>query len=64
MCPHPVQLREILRGITDAQYRQLVENMKQYMYAFEWELGVGGRAFDYTIASLRRRHMNLKSLYY
>ena len=59
-----VQLREILRSITDAQYRQLVENMKLYMYAFEWELGVGGRAFDYTIASLRRRHMNLKSLYY
>lgn len=58
------QLRETLRGVSDEQYRSLLEGVRQYMPAFAWDSSVGGRAFDYTIASLRRRHMNLKALYY
>jgi hypothetical protein len=58
------QLREILRGVTDAQYRMLLENLIRYRDAFVWDLPVGGKAFDYAIATLRRRYMNLKSLYY
>ena len=59
--PH---LREILRGITDEQYRKLLEGVLQYRAALSWETHLGGRAFDYTIATLRRRYMNLKSVYF
>lgn len=38
--------------------------MLRYYHAFSWETQHGGRAFDYTIATLRRRHMNLKALYF
>jgi len=53
-------LREILKGVTDDQYRKLLEGVKAYYPAFSWNAEVGGRAFDYTIASLRRKYMNLK----
>ena len=59
--PH---LREILRGVSDAQYRTLLENLIRYRDAFVWDLPVGGKPFDDAIATLRRRYMNLKSLYY
>ena len=59
--PH---LREILRGISEAQYRRLLEGVLQYRSALSWETHLGGKAFDYTIATLRRLHMNLKSLYF
>lgn len=36
----------------------------QHYHAFNWEVHLGGRAFDYTIAALRRRHHNLKALFY
>lgn len=59
--PH---LRETLRGISDEQYRSLLEGVRRYMPAFSWDDAAGGRAFDFTIASLRRRHLNFKALYY
>lgn len=59
--PH---LREILRGVSDEQYRKLLEGVQRHYKAFSWYPGMGGRAFEYTIASLRRRHLNLKSLYF
>lgn len=59
--PH---LRDILNGISDEQYRRLLENVLRYNRAFAWDPEVGGQAFDYTIASLRRRWLNFKSLYY
>jgi hypothetical protein len=58
--PH---LREILRSITDEQYLQLLAGLVRYRHAFTWEVQLGGRAFDYTIATLRRRYMNLKAMY-
>jgi hypothetical protein len=58
------ELREILRDITDAQYRKLQEGMVRYRDALHWDVMAGGRAFDYTIAALRRRFLNFKSLYY
>lgn len=33
------------------------------MSTFNWNSTIGGRAFDYTIASLRRKYMNLKALF-
>ena len=59
--PH---LREILRGVTDEQYRRLLENLLRYRDAFMWDRSLGGRAFDYTIAALRRRHLALKARYF
>ncbi|KAL4421569.1 hypothetical protein ABPG75_010860 [Micractinium tetrahymenae] len=59
--PH---LREILRGISEEQYRSLLQGVRQYMPAFAWDPSAGGRAFDYTIASLRRRYLNYKASYY
>lgn len=58
------ELREILAGVTEEQYRGLVEGVKRYTLAFSWNTGVGGRAFDYTIASLRRKYVNMKAKYY
>ncbi|EFN59690.1 hypothetical protein CHLNCDRAFT_133230 [Chlorella variabilis] len=57
------QLRETLRSVTDEQYRELLEGVVRYKEAFSWERHLGGRAFDYTIASLRRRWLNSLSLY-
>ena len=37
------------------RYRGLMENLVRYRDAFHWELDCGGRAFEFTIASLRRR---------
>lgn len=36
----------------------------QHYQAFNWEAHLGGRAFDYTVATLRRRYLNLKALFY
>jgi hypothetical protein len=58
--PH---LREILRSITDEQYRQLLVGLVRYRHAFAWQVELGGRAFDYTIAALRRRYMNINAMY-
>jgi len=58
------RLREILRGITQEQYRAMLAALVQYRNAYHWHPQAGGRAFDYTIASLRRRRMRLKAMYY
>lgn len=61
---HLPDLPRILRSITDQQYQRLVQGLVRYRDAFHWEPAAGGKAFEYTIASLRRRHLNFKSLYY
>ncbi|KAL4444653.1 hypothetical protein ABPG77_002470 [Micractinium sp. CCAP 211/92] len=57
-------LREILRNISDAQYWRMMEHLIKFRPAFNWFPESGGRAFDFTIASLRRRHQNMKALLY
>lgn len=59
--PH---LRDILNGVSAGQYRRLLENVLRYNSAFAWDPEVGGQAFQYTVASLRRRWLNLKAMYY
>ncbi|KAL4427766.1 hypothetical protein ABPG75_001855 [Micractinium tetrahymenae] len=58
------RLREILRSVTDEQYRDLLTNVLRYHKAFAWDAEQGGQAFEYTLLSLRRKHMNLKALYF
>lgn len=55
---------EILRNISDAQYWRMMEHLIKFRPAFNWFPESGGRAFDFTIASLRRRHQNMKALLY
>jgi len=55
------RLREILKRITDDQYRKMLEGVRTYLPAFSWNAAKGGKSFDYTIASLRRRYMNFKA---
>jgi len=38
----------------------MLEGVMTYYPAFSWNAEKGARAFDYTIASLRRKYMNLK----
>ena len=57
-------LPTILRGVTEPQYRLLVENLQRYKASMLWDANAGGKAFDYTIATLRRRYMNMKALFY
>ncbi|PSC75138.1 exostosin-like glycosyltransferase [Micractinium conductrix] len=59
--PH---LRETLKGLSEEEYRRLLQGTLQYAYAFSWNPEISGKAFDYTIASLRRRHLNFKAMYY
>lgn len=58
------RLRELLRSVTDEQYRRLLENGLQYHKAFAWHAQKGGQAFEYTLLSLRRRYQNMKALLY
>lgn len=58
------RIREILRGVTEEQYAGMLRELIRYRDAFHWYADEGGRAFDWTIASLRRRWQNLKALYY
>ncbi len=58
------RLRELLRLVTDEQYRRLLQNVLQYSKAFAWHAEKGGQAFEYTILSLRRRYESLKALLY
>lgn len=45
--------------------RAMLESMLRYYRLFSWEAEHGGRAFDATIASLRRRALvNLKGKFY
>ena len=57
-------LREILRGISDTQYLRLVAGLMRHRHAFVWDPAVGGRAFDYTVAALRRRWLSLQAMYH
>jgi hypothetical protein len=57
-------LREILRAISDTQYKRLLAGVFQYRDAFHWDDSWGSQAFDYTIASLRRRSQNSQGLLY
>lgn len=56
-------LPQILHSVTEQQYRRLLEGVLEHRLAFSWNKAKGGRAFDYTILSLRRKYLNLKSLY-
>ncbi|KAL4444666.1 hypothetical protein ABPG77_002483 [Micractinium sp. CCAP 211/92] len=56
-------LRELLRSVTDEQYRRLLKGVLEHRLAFSWNIAKGGKAFDYTLLSLRRKYLNLKSLY-
>lgn len=58
------KLREILRGVSAAQYKRLLAGVFQYREVFHWDDLWGSRAFDYTIASLRRRYLHLQGLLY
>lgn len=56
-----------LQRVSTVQYRRLVENMLRYSSAFQWDAdgGADGRgAFLYTVASLRRRYLNMRALLY
>ena len=57
-------LPSILRSITPEQLAALQRGVKKYWPAFIWETEHGGRAFEYSMLSLRRRYMHLKSKYY
>ncbi|KAL4854627.1 glycosyltransferase like protein [Chlorella vulgaris] len=61
---HLPDLPKLLHSVTPEQYRMLVQGLLRYRDAFLWDVSGGGKAFEYTIASLRRRHLNFKSLYY
>lgn len=38
------RLRELLRSVTDEQYRRLLENLLRYHKAFSWNAKAGGQA--------------------
>lgn len=46
------------------QYRRMMQALLAVRPAFSWVPWQGGRAFDYTIAALRRRYLHLKAAYF
>ena len=56
-------MRQLLRSVTEQSYRRLLAGVLEHRLAFSWNAAKGGRAFEYTLLSLRRKHLNLKSLY-
>lgn len=57
-------LPQILRSVTPEQHAALQHGLEKYWPAFVWDRDHGGKAFDYTALSLRRRYLNMKSKYY
>lgn len=57
-------LPQILRSVSQETLESLQKGVSKYWPAFVWSSEQGGKAFDYTILSLRRRHLNLKSKYF
>ncbi|KAL4519102.1 hypothetical protein Ndes2526A_g00206 [Nannochloris sp. 'desiccata'] len=58
------RLPSILRSISPQQLAALQAGVAKYWPALIWEAEFGGKAFDYAILALRRRHIHLKSKYY
>jgi hypothetical protein len=50
--PH---IRTVLEAVSEAEWSRLHTNLATYHRAFVWEASAGGLAYNYTIASLRRR---------
>jgi len=59
--PH---LPKILRAVTPEKLEALQKGVAKYWPALVWPQEENGKAFDYTILSLRRRYLNLKSKYF
>ena len=61
--PH---LPRVLRSVTPQQLEVLQRGVATYWRAFLWNEyeEVKPLAFEYTMLSLRRRYMNMKSMYY
>lgn len=57
-------LPDILRSISEEEYKKLYAAVQQYYPAFVWSEHGGGRAFDFALLAIRRRWLNFKSLYY
>ena len=57
-------LPSILRSISPQQLAALQAGVAKYWPAFIWHSEYGGKAFEYAMLALRRRHVNLKSKYY
>lgn len=57
-------LPSILRAISPERIEALQQNLAKYWPSMIWPPEDQGRAFDYTVLSLRRRYLNLKNKYY
>lgn len=58
------RLPEILNSIDEEKLQKMQRALEVYWPAFVWPQHEGGKAFEYGMVALRRRHLNYKSLYY
>jgi hypothetical protein len=62
--PACLQIGDILRGVSDAEFLRLRRNLPKYYGAFVWEQEGGGLAYNYTVLALRKRHQYLTASHY
>jgi hypothetical protein len=54
----------ILRNVTEDEYKTLRSNLPKYWRAFIWDTAYGGQAYNYTIASLKKRWVAMSTSLY
>jgi hypothetical protein len=55
------RVKDVLEAITDEEWQRMHDNLKLYWRAFVWDEDVGGKAYDYIVASLRKRTGSLQA---
>lgn len=64
MLMHPLAPPTARSPVAPPHLPPATAGLVRYRDAFWWQRSVGGQAFEYTILSLRRRHLAMKALYY
>jgi hypothetical protein len=52
-------MEQVLDAISDEEWKRLHDNLRLYWRAFVWDEPYGGKAYEYVVASLRKRVSNL-----
>ena len=55
------RIQELLQAVSDKEWKRLHNNLVRVHKAFMWDQAYGGLAYNYTIASLRRRVQRLQA---
>jgi hypothetical protein len=55
------RIQELLQAVSDDEWKRMHNNLMHVHKVFMWDQAYGGLAYNYTIASLRRRAQRLQA---